>query len=379
LVARRPRRQDLDEPDVVQRFFGVGSVLAFACGNHEAAVPAKRRAISPYYYRRHARFAVARKKRVASLETGLATLGPAPGPSTTVAPRGGDEADFRSPAVVTYRRVLAEKRTPIILAFQPTALLAVSTRADVVLASHNAAIHSVDAHFDKGLPADLAEVLEFARSPVLANSLRDSPLPHGIVRLMRIAGGSIDALQHAVRLTGKDPAYLRAAIIFYLEKALWTEQRDSYRVLGATADTPQDELAERVRWLMAWLHPHIGGTEPEAFFADCVVRAWLAVKTPAVPKIESQASLQPETPLAPLSRSRSARFASKTRNVERPGRRLRVRWSIAAAALVGLGAIVAIAGSGTAKPFLHAKSGGGLFQGAPTTSTAQTEPPADGS
>ncbi len=324
---------------------------------------------------------MARKKRVTSLESGLATLGRAPEPSTKVAPRGGDEAEFVSPAVVTYRRVLAEKRTAIVPAVQPAALIGVSSRADAVIVSYSPTTHSSDAHVLSSLPADLSAVLELARHPGLAISVRDDPLPRGIVRLMRLAGGPPDALQHAVRLTGKDPAYLRAAIIFYLEKALWTEQRDFYRVLGATADTPQDELAERVRCLMAWLYPHIGGTEPEALFADCVLRAWHAVKTPAVRKPENQTSLKPGTLLAALSRSKSSRIASKTRSVDRPLRRqrLRVRWSIAAAALVGLGAIVAIAGSGTAKPFLHAKSVGGLFQGASTTSAAQTEPPADGS
>ncbi len=312
-----------------------------------------------------------RKKRVKSLETGIATLGPAPELSTTPVVRSNEGVSL-SPAVVTYRRVLAEMCTPILPLPQsatrvfPAALVPAETHITVTA-------NSSDAHPREVLPADLSAVLRFARHPVVAMALKDDALPAGITRLMQIAAGSSDAMQQAVCLTGKDPAYLRAAIIFYLEKTLWTEPRDAYRVLGATADTPRDDLVERVRLLVAWLHPYIGGVGPEALFAERVLRAWVAVQVqaPAARRSVPQDLIDQGTGAA-----RASVYAQPARTMRSDGsvpasrntRRRRVRWSVAVAALFGLCALVAVAGSGRASPLLHQTGVEGFVQGKSVTS-----------
>jgi hypothetical protein len=186
----------------------------------------------------------------------------------------------------------------------------------------------------KILPPDLAAVLDFARNPK-AKAAQERPLPPGIDRLLQIAAGSTLALQHAVRITGKDPIYLRAAIVFYLEQVLWEGTPDPYRVLGAAPDATREELIVNVRCLMSWLHRYIGGNEPEAEFADRVLAAWNALKN-----VECGApnELARRASSAPLNSPASPTWAEPMS---------RHRWPIAAAAAVaGVAAIVGIALSG---------------------------------
>ena len=182
----------------------------------------------------------------------------------------------------------------------------------------------------KPLPPDLAAVLDFARNPK-AKAAQERPLPQGIDRLLRIAAGSTQALQNAVRITGKDPAYLRAAIVFYLEQVLWKGTPDPYRVLGAAPDASREELVVNVRCLMSWLHRYLGGNEPEAEFADRVWAAWNALKN-----VERGApdELARRASSAPLNSATSPTSAEPIR---------RNRWPLAAAAVAGVAAIVGIA------------------------------------
>ena len=192
----------------------------------------------------------------------------------------------------------------------------------------------------KPLPPDLAAVLDFARNPK-AKAAQERPLPHGIGRLLRIAAGSTQALQNAVRITGKDPTYLRAAIVFYLEQVLWKGTPDPYRVLGAAQDTSREELVANVRCLMSWLHRYLGGSEPEADFADQVCAAWNAVK-----------NVQPTVP-AEQSATRGTAAAKARSSFSAPGHLsalavtaqllMRRRWPLAAAAVAGVVTIVGFA------------------------------------
>lgn len=115
---------------------------------------------------------------------------------------------------------------------------------------------------------------------MLASVMRQRPLPADVLTLIRIAAGCASALQESVQITGKDPAVVRAAAIFYIQQVLWTSEADHYRVLGLGSDATAAKLAEHLRWLMKWLHPDQGRADVRPAAMARVLRAWDAVKTP---------------------------------------------------------------------------------------------------
>jgi hypothetical protein len=131
------------------------------------------------------------------------------------------------------------------------------------------------------------------------------PLPDDVLILIRIAAGSSEALDQATAATGKDPAFVRAAAIFYLQQVLWARGSDSYRALGAPPESGQKELAEHVRWLMKWLHPDRGASEVNKIYADRVLKAWDKLKTP-----ERRRSYDRSLTSGRLPRSRATRSLS---------------------------------------------------------------------
>ena len=101
-----------------------------------------------------------------------------------------------------------------------------------------------------------------------------------MLQIIRLAAGDADSLKRAVTRSGKDPAFIRAAAIYYVENVLWADKGDHYRTLGLSASASQDDLAEHFRWLMWWLLPFLGRPAPESPFAENVLNAWLALRTP---------------------------------------------------------------------------------------------------
>ena len=72
---------------------------------------------------------------------------------------------------------------------------------------------------------------------------------------------------------------MRAAATFYIEQILLFSDADSYRVLGASAETSSKDLRRNMALLMRWLHPDSRATDDRAIFAHRVSTAWESLKS----------------------------------------------------------------------------------------------------
>ncbi|HET6546405.1 MAG TPA: DnaJ domain-containing protein [Rhodanobacteraceae bacterium] len=124
----------------------------------------------------------------------------------------------------------------------------------------------------------MAEAIELMlglyRSPGLAPAIRRMELPDGITEIIRIAAGDADAAEHVHDATGLDAAEVREAAVLFLQQALFSEDADSYRVLGVPPDSAAAHIKEHHRWLIHWLHPDRDRAHGLDVFADRVNRAW---------------------------------------------------------------------------------------------------------
>jgi hypothetical protein len=143
-------------------------------------------------------------------------------------------------------------------------------------------------------------VLGAFREPGLVAELRDKQLPDELAQVIRLAAGEDAALQGAVDATGEIAETLVEASVFFLQQVLFAPGADSYRVLGAAADSSQERLRENYRWLMKWLHPDRNQDGWEAVYADRVNVAWQDLKTPDR-RAEYDSRIPAASALAPMS------------------------------------------------------------------------------
>ncbi len=139
---------------------------------------------------------------------------------------------------------------------------------------------------------DLA--LAVFKDPGLLADLRERPVPGDIGKVIRIAAGEQAAREAAAAESGVTGAELVEACVFFLQQTLFASGGDSYRVLGARPDDPQERLREHYRWLMKWLHPDRNPDGWEALHADRVNAAWQDLKTP-----DRRAEYDQRAPAAP--------------------------------------------------------------------------------
>lgn len=125
----------------------------------------------------------------------------------------------------------------------------------------------------------IQSALALFREPGRIADFRDRPLPPDVGQVIRVAAGEAAAVQSAQDATEENAETLAEASIFYLQQMLFVANADSYRVLGLTADAPQQLLREHYRWLMRWLHPDRNPDGWEVVYADRVNAAWQDLKT----------------------------------------------------------------------------------------------------
>jgi len=102
-------------------------------------------------------------------------------------------------------------------------------------------------------PSALAVALTLARMPSLRQQLRRKPLPRGTRLLFEIAADKSEVVRQAVSVTGKDPHFLKAAAIFYIEEVLWCRDADAYRVLGLNPGVSLEVVRKNFDVLLDWL------------------------------------------------------------------------------------------------------------------------------
>ena len=137
--------------------------------------------------------------------------------------------------------------------------------------------------------------LALFREPGRICDFRERPLPTDVALIIRLAANESGMLQATAEATGESVETLSEACIFYLQQMLFVANADSYRVLGTTADAPQEQLRENYRWLMRWLHPDRNPDGWEVVYADRVNAAWQDLKTP-----DRRAEYDLRTPMDPL-------------------------------------------------------------------------------
>jgi hypothetical protein len=129
-------------------------------------------------------------------------------------------------------------------------------------------------------PGALHLALDLTAMPVLANIMRQQPLPRDVLEVIKIAARCPETVDRAERMTGKSAESIRQAAMLYLQSVLFAAGADHYRVLGVQPTAPHDQIREHMRWLMKWLHPDRQRNDWESAFAARVLVAWEALKSP---------------------------------------------------------------------------------------------------
>jgi hypothetical protein len=129
-------------------------------------------------------------------------------------------------------------------------------------------------------PDALSVAVAIYREPAQAADWRQRRLPADVELLLRIACAEREALDVARARTSLGERDLTEAAVLTLQQLLFNSGGDAYRILGAPADAPHDQLRRHYRWLMKWLHPDRDGDGWESIYADRVNLAWQALKTP---------------------------------------------------------------------------------------------------
>ncbi len=119
--------------------------------------------------------------------------------------------------------------------------------------------------------------LDLAAMPSLAAQARQQPLPDGVLDVIRIAAGCKETLDEAVKLSRRDPAFVKTAAELYVQQILLFSTADSYRILGVRSGATREEMRIHMRWLMTWLHPDHAKANWQTVFASRVVAAWREV------------------------------------------------------------------------------------------------------
>lgn len=108
----------------------------------------------------------------------------------------------------------------------------------------------------------VAVALAFYQAPARHHDLLHghAPLPAGVDRLLRLAGGAAPGEAGAA----PHPDELAAAARFFVEQVLLAHDADHYRLLGVNRDADLEQIKEHHRLLMRMFHPdRDNGIEPE--------------------------------------------------------------------------------------------------------------------
>lgn len=121
--------------------------------------------------------------------------------------------------------------------------------------------------------------LDLRSVPSRVRHARTEPLPDGVLLLLQIAAGDVEAEQKALVLVDRSLAEIREASRFFIEQILFAPESDSYRVLGASPDMAAADLRRNMVLLMRWLHPDADDGCERHVFAGRVTTAWEELKT----------------------------------------------------------------------------------------------------
>jgi hypothetical protein len=121
--------------------------------------------------------------------------------------------------------------------------------------------------------------IDLLHVPSQVRFARLEPLPDGVLLLLRIAAGVVEAERMATATSGRSLETVRRSAAFFIEQILFAPNADSYRVLGANAQASSAELRRNVVLLMKWLRPDLDVGGARSAFVRKVTAAWNNLKT----------------------------------------------------------------------------------------------------
>ena len=97
--------------------------------------------------------------------------------------------------------------------------------------------------------------------------------PHGMLNVIKIAGGDDTTLQNCAEATGFEPASLMEACRWYLIQMLYHKSKSELQLLGLNPGASLEDIRQHKRWLAKWLHPDRNANVWETKFFHKVERA----------------------------------------------------------------------------------------------------------
>ena len=105
------------------------------------------------------------------------------------------------------------------------------------------------------LPAAIEVALMLIDRPSSVRWVSRMPLPSGVTLLLEIATGDLTGVQTSSAIIGRSAQVLQSAAIFFIEQVLFTQEADSYRVLGCRQTSTRRQLRRHMALLIKLLHP----------------------------------------------------------------------------------------------------------------------------
>lgn len=130
--------------------------------------------------------------------------------------------------------------------------------------------------------ADLAAIrnaIYLFHMPSAVRQARGASLPAGITLLLEIAAEETGVAEAAASELTRPSEVVRQSAAFYIEQVLLAPESDSYRVLGASRETPSADLRRNMALLLRWTHPDADRAGTRAAFASRITKAWENLKT----------------------------------------------------------------------------------------------------
>lgn len=97
--------------------------------------------------------------------------------------------------------------------------------------------------------------LDLFRRPLMARAVQRSPLPPGMLEVIKVAAGEPFHRDGILRQEGQASPKAQQAAALFLQHALFLGPGDDFRQLGLDPGADQDRIREHKRWLLKWLHP----------------------------------------------------------------------------------------------------------------------------
>jgi len=164
-------------------------------------------------------------------------------------------------------------------------------------------------------PTALKIAIEVLLVPSEVRLFRARPLPEGVVTLLRVASGDVEAERAAAAALDRSREVVRSAATFFIEQVLFAPHADAYRVLGANVQASADELRRNVGLLMKWVHPDVDARDERSIYVGRVTSAWNDLKSPERRAAYDEAQrVQRERHESRLTASKAASRGRRNRN-----------------------------------------------------------------